>query len=130
MRRLLGWMRTAIQPDRSLLCVGAQKMLNGADGMSAGIDFFRIQNATGSRIDIGRDVRAALMFGKREARCIPAVGVLSTSRVYRNSEIVAEFRSRSALGLIFVKGTDPVSVQETLSGDWRCAQRKNQQRDE
>jgi hypothetical protein len=123
-------MRTAIQPDRSLLCVGAQKVFDGDDCLGAGIDLFRDPNANGSPVDIGRDVRAALMFGKREARRIPTVGVLSTSRVYRNSEIVAELWPWAALGLILVKSTDPISVQETLCRDWRRAQRKSQQRDE
>src|SRR5262245_36089334 len=103
-------MRAPIQPDRSLLRVRAEEVLDGDHRLRPGIDLFGDANADRPAVDIGRHVRAALMLWQREARCVPAVCVLAARGVHRNSEVVAEFWSRAALGLVLMKRAHPIAV--------------------
>src|SRR4029077_596900 len=59
-------------------------------------------------------VRPALMFGQREPRRVPAVGVLPRRGVERQGEGVAQLRARAARRLILVEDAGPVAVECAL----------------
>src|SRR3970040_1801926 len=117
-------MRPAIEPDRPLLGVGAQEVLDGDDILGAGIALFLDANADGPSVDVGRDVSAALVLRKREPGGVPTVGVLTARGVERHAQVVAECGAGTTFGLIFVEQSRPVAVQDTLSGCRRADPRQ------
>ena len=65
-RGLLGRMWPAVEPDRSLLRIGAEEVLDGDHRLRARIDFLGDANADRPTVDVRRDVRAALMLRQRQ----------------------------------------------------------------
>src|SRR4029077_20505229 len=75
---------------------------------------------------IGR-MRAALVFGQLEQRCVPGVGTQARRGIDGNSEIVADFRPGNAFGLILVVARRPLSRRIALgegrnTGESGCPQ--------
>ena len=76
------------------------------------------------------------MLGERQQRCVPTVGVQPRRRVDRQPEIVADFRTRDALGLILVKAWRPLAGEidsvrlrrRSLCERWSTDDRRQQQR--
>ena len=56
----------AVEPDGSLLRVGAEEVLDRDHRLRAGIDFLGDANADRPTVDVRRDVGAALMLGQRQ----------------------------------------------------------------
>ena len=65
-RGLFGWMWPAVEPDGSLLRVGAEEVLDRDHRLRAWIDFLGDANADRPTVDVRRDVCAALMLGQRQ----------------------------------------------------------------
>src|SRR5687768_3957054 len=95
-------MRAAIHPDGPGLLVCAAVHLDGLQVLRLRMLLFPDAQVERSAEDIRRHVDAALLFRERDARGVPAVGVLARGVVDGQAEIVAELRARNALGLILV----------------------------
>src|SRR6185436_12016867 len=87
-------------------------------------DHFRDADLDGAAVDVRGHVRAALVLRQRQARRVPAVGVLPGRGVERDAEVVAELRAGPPLGLILVKRAAPVAVERALR-----VRRKDRQRE-
>src|SRR6185436_5042815 len=127
MRRRRRWMRTAVEPDRPLLRVGAEEMLDGDRVLRGWIAFFGDPHANRPAIDVRRDMRAALLLGLRETRRVPTVRVLTRGGVDRQAKVVGEVGARAALWLILVEDAVPVAVEEALRAG-RCREQRNDDR--
>src|SRR4029453_4049896 len=70
----------------------------------------------------------ALVLSERQPGSVPAVGMQPGALVHRQSEVVAQLRTRPTLGLIFVNDWTPIARKVELSERrTRRAERREQQ---
>ena len=101
-RRVRAWMRPAVHVDRPGLFVGAVVVLDRDQILRLRVPFLPDPEVGRATVDVRGDVHAALLFGQRDARGIPAVGELPRGFVDRQPEIVHELGSRNALEKVFL----------------------------
>src|SRR5688572_10546502 len=93
-------MRTAVHPDRPLLLVGADRLVDGNELVGDRIALLPDAGGEGTAVDVVRDVHLTLMFGQRQAP--RAIGQTPLPRliVDRQPQELDERRPRRALRTI------------------------------
>src|SRR5438093_11746404 len=110
-------MRTAVHPDRPVLHVGAQVFLVGDDFLCGRILFFPDPELQRPTVEMRSIVRLTLVFQKRNAGNIEALGIPAGSVVHRYSSEVALHVTGNSVSLILVVPAGPFPGQANLS---RC----------
>src|ERR1700722_721217 len=101
-QRILGRMGAAIHPDGALGAPGEVMRVDGDQLLRILIKLFPHADAGEAGNIIGR-VNAALIFRQRDERCIPSIGAVARGIPDGDSEVIAQFGTGEAFGLIFVQ---------------------------
>ena len=130
MRRVLGWMRTAVHPDRALRRLPRNVRVVGNQLLRRRIDLLPDSEVGRAAGRVVRRMRFALVFRQRENGRVPAVSVQPRRLVDGDSEIVPDLGAGNALRLIFVKTRRPLAGEIEAGGvrHHLCARRHDRRR--
>ena len=126
-RRIFGRMGTAVHPNRSILLVRAQILLDRDDFLRAW--FFLVPNPELQRpaINVRKIVGLALVLEKIDARHVEALGVHAGGVVQGNAGEIALNITRYSVALVFVIPARPLPFQTYLS---KCRSAQEQHKNE
>src|SRR4029450_1441491 len=95
MRRIFGWMRPAIHPNRPPLHVGADELLDRNHFLRVRILFLPQAELERTAIDVRNRIRLALMLEQRPSRDVPGVGVHARGLIDRQPQIISPSGART-----------------------------------